>query len=59
MAPVLREIRMLEEHDVIVGARSGDSVPDARQRVVAILGVKPDLEDTLFIGVADAGLPQR
>src|SRR5512133_3723039 len=28
MAPVLREIRMLEKHDVIIGPRGGDGVPD-------------------------------
>ena len=56
---MLREIRMLEEHEVIVGSRGGDRVPDARQRVVAILRLKADLKDALFIGFADAGLPQR
>src|SRR3954447_4510395 len=58
MAPVLREIRMLEKHDVIIGPRGGDGVPDTGQRIVLIRCVKRDLEYALLIGMPDAGVGQ-
>ena len=52
------QLWVLEEHDVVVGARRGDCVPDALQRVLPILGIKHDLEDADFVGLGDLGVGQ-
>lgn len=49
---------MLEKHDVIIGPRGGDGVPDTGQRIVLIRCVKRNLEYALLIGMADAGVGQ-
>jgi short-subunit dehydrogenase involved in D-alanine esterification of teichoic acids len=40
---------MLEEDDVVVGARRGDRVEDALQGVLLIVGVEHDVEDADII----------
>jgi hypothetical protein len=41
---VLGDVGVLEEHDVVVGRRGRDGVPDAVQRVLEVVGLELDLE---------------
>ena len=50
---MLREVRVLEEEQVVVGARRGDGVPDDRQRVVQVVGLDGDVEGAVLVGLAD------
>jgi len=54
--PVLGQVRMLEEQDVVVGARGGDRVPDGVQRLLAIERSERDLEDADVVRRADLGV---
>jgi hypothetical protein len=47
---------VLEKHEVVVGARRGDGVPDPCQSVLLILGIKHDPEDADVIGLGDLGV---
>ena len=53
---MLGQLWVLEKHDVVVGARRGDCVPDALQSVLLILGIKHDLEAANVIGLGDLGV---
>src|SRR6188768_19371 len=57
--PVLREVRVLEEDDVVVGAGRGDGVPDARERLLLVAGLEPDLEDADVVGLGQLGIGER
>jgi hypothetical protein len=56
--PVPGQIRMLEKHDVVIGARLGDSVPHALQGMLLIVGVEHDLEHPYIVGCSDLGVGQ-
>jgi hypothetical protein len=52
-APVLGDVGMLEEDDVVVRRRCGDRIPDAVQRVLEVVGLELDLEGADLVGLAD------
>ena len=56
---MLGQVRVLEEDDVVIGARGGDRVPDSLERLLPIVGVKDDIEHTDVGGVGDLGAGQR
>jgi hypothetical protein len=47
---------VLEKGDVVIGAGRRDRVPDAFQRLLLIVSVKHDLEDTQVIGFGGRGV---
>jgi hypothetical protein len=55
---MLGQLWVLEKHDVVVGARRGDCVPDELQSVLLILGIKHDLEDANVVGLSELGVGQ-
>src|SRR6478752_2373733 len=54
--PVLREVRVLEEDDVVVGAGGRDGVPDAGERLLLVVGLEVDLEDADVVGLGQLGV---
>jgi hypothetical protein len=56
---VLRQVRVLEEDDVVVGAGRGDAVPHLLERVVLVVGVERDLEDADLVGLGHVGARER
>src|SRR6476620_5229051 len=55
LTPVLGDVGVFEEDDVIVGARRCDRVPDAGQRRFLVVRVEFDLEDADVVGLGGLG----
>src|SRR3954464_941341 len=57
--PVLGEVGVLEEDDVVVGPRRGDGVPDLIERGLLVVGFDGHLERADLVGLADGRVRQR
>ena len=55
-SPVLGQLRVLEEDDVVVGAGGRDRVPHALERLLEVVGVHRDLEDAQLVGRPHLGI---
>jgi hypothetical protein len=56
---VVGEVGVLEEDDVVVGARGGDGVPDDLERLLLVVGFEVDLEDADVVGLGHLGVIER
>jgi L-ascorbate metabolism protein UlaG (beta-lactamase superfamily) len=59
MAPVLGQLGMLEEDDVVIGARGGDRIPHARERVLEVVGLEHDLELADVVGLGNLSVGEH
>jgi hypothetical protein len=53
---MFRELGMLQEEDVVVGAGGGDRVPYALKRGLEVSRLDLDLEHAEVIGLTDRGI---
>jgi hypothetical protein len=56
---VLRQLRVLHEQDVVVGARRRHAVPHPLERDLLVVGVELDLEDAQLVRLADVRVGER